>query len=52
MSKEIREIPRLKAELSKFLNWVEDETYFFEDKDVTVEQIVDAYLALDSDSKQ
>jgi hypothetical protein len=31
-------------DLSKFLNWVEDQTYFFEDKDVTVSQVVNEYV--------
>jgi len=30
--------------LGKFLKWVDEKTTFFEDKDVTISQVVDEYL--------
>lgn len=35
----------MKKQLEDFLTWVANETTFFHDKDVTVSQVVDAFLA-------
>jgi hypothetical protein len=36
--------PPRARDLSKFLTWVENSTHFFQDKDVTINQIVDEYF--------
>jgi carbamate kinase len=34
---------KIQSELIKFLNWVDQKTYYFEDKDVTSKQVVNEY---------
>lgn len=34
-----------RKELIEFLEWVDKDTWFFSNKDVTVKQVVDEYLA-------
>lgn len=33
-----------RKELEKFLKWVDEHTYFCEDKDVTISQVVNEYI--------